>query len=326
MKPCKLDFSKKSHAAKLEEALRDGSGYIAEEKLDGCHYLMIGGRFFSTRISDVTGWPVEKTHNFPHLTEFLDKLGVNDLILDGEICLPGKKSQDVISITGSYPEIAVINQQEFGWVEYRVFDILRTPNGEWLFQKPWVERRQLLEDLFELTLDGCTYLKLNPVQLYNKKAFLYDVINQGAEGIVLKDVNGKYYPGKRPMWNWIKVKQEDSDDAIIIGFEPPTRNYTGKNINGWQYWGDDGAPVTKHYAMKWIGAIILGKYKEGNLVRIGTCSGMTEHQRTLFTDHPDEYIGKVARIKMMERTNDGNYRHPSFIDIHPDKHPEECIL
>jgi ATP-dependent DNA ligase len=325
MKPCKPDLKKPSHVQKLEQALRDDSGYVAEEKLDGCHYMMVDERFFSTRISDVTGEPVEKTDNFPHLTEVFKSLNMPSLILDGEICIPGKRSQDVITITGSLPDVAIAKQEEFGYVQYRVFDMIRTPGGRWIDDRPWSYRRALLEQLFMYSiLTDYPFIILNPIRMLDKKAFLDEVINSGAEGIVLKRTNGLYECGKRPAWNWIKVKQEDTDDAIIMGFEEPTKEYTGKYPEGWLWWENE-IPVTKYWAMGLIGAIVLGKYKDGVLTRIGTCSGMSEFQRAKFTDHPDEYIGKVAQIKMMERTNDGNYRHPAFVQMHPDKNAKECL-
>ena len=326
MKPFKPNMDKPSHVKKLEIALADFSEYAVEEKLDGCHYFMINHRFFSTRVSDVTGTPVEKTLNFPHLLEIIGEANIGETILDGEICLPGKKSQDVVAITGSLPEVAVEKQGDFGWVQYRVFDILRTPGGKWITDLSWMRRRLLLEKLFEQHLSGQRDIVLNDYQLQNKKVFLDDLINKGAEGVVLKHVAMTYECGKRPAWNWCKIKQETMDDAIIIGFEPATKEYTGKNPEGWLWWENE-IPVTKYWAMGLYGAIILGKYgPRGEIIRVGTCSGMTDSQRAKFTDRPNDFIGKVARIKMMERTTAGNYRHPSFIDIHPDKNPKECVL
>ena len=137
MKPSSVEMSKATHVAKLEEALKDDSKYVVEEKIDGCRYFLIGDRFFSTRVSEKTGFPVEKTENFPHLVKTFAAAELNHIILDGEICIPGKKSQDVTTITGSLPDEAIRKQEEFGWVEYRVFDILRLPNGEWITDRPW---------------------------------------------------------------------------------------------------------------------------------------------------------------------------------------------
>jgi ATP-dependent DNA ligase len=340
MKPCRVDDRKSSHKTRLDQAMISPL-YVAEEKIDGCHYNYMYGRFFSPRISDVTGAPVEKTENLLHLVQALYQLQESHIILDGEIFYPGKKAQDVITITGSHPAVAVAKQKEYGYLHYCVYDILRAPNGKWLLNTPWHQRRKILESLAS-QIETSGYIRINPAYTEDKRQLLDSILEAGGEGIVLKHVDGFYYPGKRPMWNWIKVKAETEDDAIIIGFEPPKRQYEGKtDLELWPYWArrypDNEVvvigkqpdwlwePVTKYYANGWIGAIVLGKYNsKGQLVKIGTCSGMDESVREDMTRFPDKYLGKVAKIKAMEITRDGAYRHPSFVYIHPDKNPHEC--
>jgi ATP-dependent DNA ligase len=151
MKPSKVNMDNPSHLRKLDEILEDPN-YIAEEKMDGCHYLAIKGRFFSTHIETSdgvpTGFPVEKTENFQHLSDRLAEFG-SKLILDGEIYIPGGTSQDATSITGSSPDEAIRKQKEYGFIHYRVFDILRDTDGQWLINKPWHERRRIMEQIAE---------------------------------------------------------------------------------------------------------------------------------------------------------------------------------
>ena len=324
MKPNSIDPANKSQVDKLQQILRS-SEYVAEEKIDGCHYYTIGDRFFGPRISERTGEPVEKTDNFPHLQEALLRAGFPRLILDGEIHYVGKTSQDVTPVTGALPENAIKFQEQHDWVQYRVYDILCDPLGNWLVNKPWRYRREVLEAVCEKLSKLTPYLKINPVVYDNKQQFVESVLAAGGEGGVIKHVNGLYVMGKRPMWNQMKIKQEDTDDVIIMNFAPPNRLYEGKNLLNWPYW-DNGVPVTEHYAKKLIGSIIIGKYKDGELIKVGQCTGMTETQRRQFSEQPSNFIGKVISIKFMEKTNDGAYRHASFVGVHPDKNPFECKL
>ena len=180
--------------------------------------------------------------------------------------------------------------------------------------------------MFKTTyLSDTQYIKLNAVKFTAKKQHLDEIIASGAEGVVLKTIDGTYEVGKRPAWNWIKVKQTDTDDAVIMGFEPAVKEYTGTELDTWPYY-IDGEPVTRLHYLGWIGAIVLGKYKNGELVRIGKCAGINDMWREKFSTNPEDYIGRVVQIKMMEKTNDGNYRHPSFVAIHPDKNAKECII
>lgn len=331
MKPCKIKTDNSNHLLRLEDALKDTSNYIAEEKIDGCHYLAINGRFFSTRISEYTGWPVEKTDVLSHISDLLKPY--NKLILDGEIYYPGMKSQDVISITGSHPDVALMKQREQGFVRYIVFDCLRTVEGEWLVNRPWIERRTYLESVHKALKGNSQFIDLIRAVKTNKQQFMNEVLQSGLEGIVLKDIYATYIPGKRPMWNWIKVKQEDEDDVVVMGFEPATRIYTGTSVDSWPWWENDpvlgeSVPITRLWANGWIGAIIFGKYNPSTQAfeRLGTCSGIEDASRQQFSNNPDAYIGKVIKIKYMEKTRDGAYRHPNFVSLHSDKNPQDCII
>lgn len=325
MKPNKIDSESASHRNRLEEIFASPQ-YVAELKIDGCHYVNIGGRFFSTQISKVTKVPVEKTEQLPHLVEGLIKLGMPNVILDGEVFYPGWKSYDVTRITGCSPGEAISRQESEDWLYYMVFDVLRSPGGEWMFDKPWRVRRELLEQIVFKLNKICPYFEIVPVVHSRKQQYLDKVLANGGEGVVLKHVSGLYHVGKRPMWNWVKVKVELEDDVIIMGYEPPAKEYTGKEFSTWPYW-EDGVPVSKHYHMGWIGAITFGKYNTaGELVRLGTCSGLTEQERAEFSTNGERYIGQTIKIRAMEKTTKGFYRHPKFVELHPDKNPHECVV
>ena len=327
MKPCKVDMRKKSHRDKLHLALRS-SNYIAEEKIDGHHYLAVDGHLISTHISVVTGLPVDKTENLIHISKAIQDLGLTELVLDGEIHLPidGCKSYDVQTVTGSDPAVARKWQEKTGlWAHFRVFDILRDLEGNWLHGLPWHERRKLLEEI-QPELESTGFIFVNPVVSSGKVEFLEGLLKEGKEGIVLKDINGRYSSGKRPMWNWIKVKQEKFDDVVIMGYEPAERLYSGENYEEWPFW-EEGEPVSKYHALGWIGSIIVGKYDQaGKLVRMGTVSGMNEYYREKFSMEGDKYIGRVIKIKLMEETKGGKFRHANFKELHADKNAKECLL
>lgn len=338
---------------KKMETLWDNPAYIAEEKFDGVRMLSIGGRFFSRRISDIDGIPVEKTAQVPHLASVLEKYP--NLILDGEVYYEGMTSNEVTSIMGSLPERAVALQEERGKLKYVAFDILRDFDGNWLIDLPWTKRRAaLIKTIEQIHLDSAhdrnangAYIELSTVQYDNKREFYNLIMERGGEGVILKNINGKYIPEKKPAWNWVKVKKHITDDVVIIGFKPPVREYEGKELDTWKYWEhvDEGGsqlvydptleefahydltPVTKFYFNDWIGAVKFGKYdKDGNLVELGECSGLTDELRKDMSENPDKYIGQAIEIGAMERTKDGFYRHPQFIRMRPDKNPSECVL
>ena len=331
MKPNKVNMDKESHRNKIEQMMASPS-FVAEPKIDGCHYLDISGRFFSTRIATGSEIPVEKTGNFPHLVEAHLRAGVDAAIFDGEIYYPGSGYDSYVAtkVTGCGAAEALRRQQEAtevpGFVHYVIFDILRDPEGNWLLNLPWSERREILEDVGRRLTEASEYCTIIKTVRSRKQRFLEQTLESGEEGIVLKNVNGIYVPGKRPQWNWTKIKIEMTDDVVIMAFDPPTKAYTGKEYDTWPYW-EDGEPVSKHYYLKQIGSIVFGKYDAyGELVPLGTCTGIDDATRKEFTDNPDNYIGRVIKIKAMQKTNDGKYRHPNYLGLHPDKNAKECRL
>jgi len=323
MKPSTVKENNTKQLIKLD-ALLDSSEYVAEDKIDGCHYLMVACRFFS---SD----HVEKTDNFPHLRDFFIKLGMPNLILDGEIHYPGKTSQFATRVTGADPSTAIEFQRQHGLIHYTVWDMLRTPKGTWLINEPLHKRRKLLEYFYEHYVKGTEiepYLYLTKWVVDNKRRFKDEELAAGREGIVLKRLDSLYVMGKRPAWIWIKIKQKDTADLFITGFEPPKVEYTGDNYETWPYWKEVNGvvvPVTKYYYMGWIGALELSAYVNDKVTKICTCAGINEELRKDISENPEKYLNKVVKISYMEKTEAGFPRHPRFEGFHESKTPEECI-
>lgn len=294
MKPAHIDEDNPKHIARMEEMLKSPE-YIAEEKIDGCHYLCYGCRFMSTD-------NVEKTDNYPHLRDFFISLGMPNLILDGEINYPGKTSQFCTRVTGSGSDIAVSFQDDYGMIHYTIWDILRTPKGTWLLNEPYERRRAILEEFYRRVIVGSemeSYIHLTRMTRTSKKKFFEDIIQSGLEGCVLKRVDSLYIMGKKPMWQWMKLKQKDTADLFIIGYKDPVCEYTGKQIESWPYWREvSGAlrPVTKDYYMEWIGALELGAYVNGQVTKVCTCAGLTEEQKSTISSNRNTYLGKVCKI------------------------------
>lgn len=311
-------------AKKKLDALLDDPGYVLEEKIDGCHYKMIGHRFFSVDNN-------EKTNNFPHIRDFFKKLKMSNLILDGEIHYPGRTAQYATHVTGSLPEAAKHFQDLNGYIHYTIFDLLRTPKANWAIRNTYAERRRVLVYFYETFVKGTEmeqYIHLVPARSEGKREYLQSLLDAGLEGGVLKKLDSQYIMGKKPMWQWMKLKQEDDTDLVIMGFDAPKVIYTGKDLENWKYWLEiDGEqqPVTRYHYNEWIGAVVLGAYVNGVLTKICTASGLNDQIRQDMSVNPDDYIGRVARVTFMEKTDDGYPRHPNFKNMHEGKLASECI-
>ena len=105
------------------------------------------------------------------------------------------------------------------------------------------------------------------------RAFYELIVSTGGEGAMLKPIDGKYYHKRG--WEYSKVKKFLTRELIVLGFDEPTREYTGKEVKKWAFWvnkttgkrmtgnfyGDTNyEPVTKFYFYKQVGNLLLGVF------------------------------------------------------------------
>ena len=103
------------------------------------------------------------------------------------------------------------------------------------------------------------------------RAYYELIVSLGGEGLIVKPKNGKYLHKRG--WEYSKIKKFLTRDLIVIGFDEPTKEYTGKDVRKWAYWvekktdkrvqgnffGDDNyIPVTKYFYYKQVGVRRLG--------------------------------------------------------------------
>lgn len=168
------------------------------------------------------------TDMFPDLQEAFAKLDwIDTLVLDGEIIgvdestatflpfqetIQRKRKYNVAETAGSIP------------IKYFVFDLLYL-NGQDLTEEPLSAR---LEKLREINIDGWQgkiSLTSSPTFIDPSELDKYfrGLLDQGLEGVIVKDPNSKYSPGKRG-FDWIKLKAntfadlKDSVDCVVMGY------------------------------------------------------------------------------------------------------------
>lgn len=327
---------------------KDGFFYMFEKDENGECYL------FSRSVSRVTGTLSEKLSNVPHIKEVFQVIP-NDTVILGEIYYPGKESKDTTQIMGCLPEKAIKRQKgEYGLIHYYIHDIIYL-NGESLLNTAAIDRYNILKtEIWEkYNLSQYPFVELAECITEGLEEYAANALAIGEEGVVLKKKSAGYTPDKRPAWDTIKIKKDDTVDMICIGFENATQEYNGKELDTWQYWetydetwGDyvkvcgsyfeayqnnptHYRPVTKPYFFNWKTAIVIGAYDEkGEIKKVGTVSsGLTDELREAFSERPDEYLNKVVVINCMERNKkDKTLRHPLFVSFREDKPAKDCTL
>lgn len=343
----------------LKNACESGN-YFGQLKKDGYWYQFEKHQnysyLFSRSASTVTKLQTEKGANVPHIMGALQVLPI-DTILIGEIYYPNGTSKNVTSIMGCLAPKAIERQNgSYGKIHYYIHDILMYNGVDFVTAKTsnW-DRYCILQKIWEKhNLNQYDFLELAESWEDDLYARVGDSLTAGEEGMVIKAKDGVYEPGKRPTTN-LKAKQVDFADAIIIGFEKPTEEYYGKEIENWQYWEhfeyDDIEyngfakgfyysayledkthirPVTKPHFMGWHNARIrIGAYDDnGNIVEIGVIhSGISDEMKEDMSKNPNNYLNKVVKIQCMSLDKkEKTIRHGYCKGLHTEKNPQECLI
>ena len=350
----------------MSEVCSNGQ-YFAEEKIDGAWYQFTKGMngkeyLFGRTTSKVTGVMTEKGQNVPHILSALDCLP-NGTAIIGEVYFDGGTAKDTVTITGCLPLEAIRRQNDpkgKGLIKYYIHDIIFYDGVNLMSTGAW-DRYRILKAVWDkFNLSQYSYLRLALAVEDGIEDEVSRILNSGGEGMVLKKRDAIYSPGKRPAWSAIKFKQMDDVDLICTRCIPATKEYTGKELDTWQYWiiekmteyGDEATwrfykkcevgnktairspayrtiPVTKPYYLGWPSAIGIGGYDDnGELIEIGTVSsGLTDEDKQNMANNHNAFVGKVVALHAMSRDRVAKtLRHPVFKGWRDDKDAKDCKL
>lgn len=348
--------------ASLKKACDSGE-YFGQLKKDGYWYQFEKHEnhsyLFSRSASKKTGLQAEKSENVPHIMQALDCLPPHTILI-GEIYYPGGSSKNCTEIMGCLPAKAIERQNgKWGKIHYYLHDIVMYDGVDLVRNKVNNEMRyKILQKIYELhKLNNYSFIELAEAWEDNLYERVGEALDAGEEGMVIKKKTGIYEPGKRPDTN-LKAKKVDFIDAVIIGFEEPTKEYYGSESETWNYcicyekdkitdeWveckrSDKGwfayrdmdhisLLVTKPYYMGWFNARIkIGAYDEnGELINIGTIhSGISDEMKQSMSENPELWLNKVCKIQCMEKSSEAlTIRHGFYKGLHDDKAPKDCKI
>jgi bifunctional non-homologous end joining protein LigD len=245
---------------------------------------------------------------YPSIVEELNKMK-DDIVLDGEIVAlddKGKPSFQNLQNHADHPDSPLV---------YYVFDCL-SYKGKDITRLPLLERKEILKKV----IPESNILKYADHVDAQGKEFFESVVKMGLEGMIAKRADGKYLKGKRGV-DWLKVKNHNTQEAIIAGFTAPRGSRS-------------------HF-----GALILGMMDNKKLKYIGhTGTGFTEKVLKSVYETLKPLIQKdsafadkipmrekvtwvkprvVCEVKFSELTNDGILRHPVFMGLRVDKEAKD---
>ena len=297
---------------------RDDERWAFEVKWDGVRALSYvdSGRMRveSRNLLDITP-------RYPELYGLPEALDGHAAILDGEVVTfdeHGRPSfgrlQHRMHVTGERDvrmrmvEIPVV---------YMVFDVLWL-DGHWTLELPYTDRRRLLE---ALALDAPQW-QTPGSHVGDGAAMLQASRERGLEGIIAKQVDSLYEPGRRSR-AWVKVKNVRRQEVVVGGWLSGTGNRTGR-----------------------IGALLVGYYDNGELRFAGRVGGgftdrmLAEVAADLapLARSTSPFADKVpysqahwveprlvTDVEFGEWTPGGTLRHPRFKGLRDDKAPQDVV-
>jgi bifunctional non-homologous end joining protein LigD len=198
--PPEPDLALRPQLATLAETLPTGPGWLYEPKWDGYRAIVAVSGAEAT-LTSRNG--TDLTERFRDVARAVVRaVRTPSAVLDGEVC--------ALDENGSARFEAL--QSGSGRLVLMAFDLL-VLDGEPVHERPLAERRELLEELLDPSVDG---VRLSPA-FEDGEALLEAARAQGLEGVVAKRADAPYRPGRRtPEWRKVKLRAEE--DFPIVGY------------------------------------------------------------------------------------------------------------
>lgn len=264
------------------------------EKLDGIRCIIFGGVAYSRSLKRIPNLSIQAYVQYH--AEAMEGM-------DGELIVGDKNAPDVFNQSTS-GVMRIEGEPDF---TFWVFDRWN-PTANWLERYARLVNYSILPDRVKL-LEHFPVLEDSDIDAFEAK-----MLEQGAEGIMLRDSDAKYKCGRSGTKNpeLQKVKRFVDNEFEIIGWEPKYTNTNAATVNEL---GRTARSTAKDgmVALDTMGALILHTSK-GDTFSCG--SGMTDAIREDLWERRETLMGQLAKVKYFDVGNGYNVpRFPVLVGI-----------
>jgi ATP-dependent DNA ligase len=312
----------------VDDIPRD-EGWQYEPKWDGFRCLVFKDGP-EVLLQSKSGQPLGRY--FPELVDIFAGLPVKQLVLDGEIVIPvaGRLSFDDL-LMRIHPAASRVKKLAAETPALLVcFDLLVTPRGESLVDRPLRDRRPKLEQLFQDYLENQPRIQLSPAATeYRQAEKWFKTAGGDLDGVIAKQLDCPYKSGERTGME--KIKPVRTADCVVGGFRYASKGHV-------------------------VGSLLLGLYDDDGLLHhVGFCSGLKSDERKAllakleplvkppgFTGHAPggpsrwstersgEWVPLDPKLVVevsYDHFTGGRFRHGTgLIRWRPDKAPRQCRM
>ena len=302
--------------ATLVDAPPEGPGWLHEVKFDG--YRLVGflsGGAARLRTRNGKDW----TAKFPSLSAAIELLKAKDAVLDMEAVVLDADAKSSFQAL----QVALGDGGDPHKIVAYVFDLLYL-DGQELAQLPLRERKDGLQSLLKKSKQE-KWLRYSDHVAGQGAEMFAKACEAGLEGIVSKQADAPYLPGRQK--SWLKIKCARRQEFIILGYSDARK---GERALGALYLGYRKKDVL-HYAGK-VGTGFSMKSARDLATRF---AGMGVEQPVLTRAEAKglpagewravHWIKPklLCEVAFTEWTEDGHIRHPSFQGLREDKNAQE---
>lgn len=312
---------------RLVEAPPTAGDWIYELKFDGIRAIAVKD---GSKVSLMSRNKNELRIRFPEIADAVENLTIQESVIDGEVVALDEEGRSSFQLLQ-----ALEMEGRKAPICFYVFDLMQL-EGRSVIKLPLTQRKEILAKICESMGDP---IRFSAEVGSDASKLLAEVKRRGLEGIVGKQRNSVYEPGRRT-GAWIKLKCLNEQEFVIGGYTSPggSRKYFGAILVGYYKDKKKDEDSRLFFAGK-VGTGFTGKtlsilHKKFQKEARDDCP---------FADLPLRQGGQwvqgitpammrkmhwvnpvfVAQIKFAEWTRDGKLRQPVFLGLRQDKNPRD---